>query len=199
MQDTSIFDERSQQSKAKEVNLRARLARADGQLGFFNHQLDELERDKTCMARKILSGDQHIFSPALLDECVRRINEKREIIKVFETEREDTQRAIDALTPTSEQVTARRKLQSEFSLLAGARLKKTRQVEGFLQQLREALQDRMEVAAKMREIAGGLEFEISGDNLDVQRFADCLDSLPENLLTDSERWQEAFMGAAGRK
>ncbi|MGA2982955.1 MAG: hypothetical protein ABSG32_04030 [Terriglobia bacterium] len=120
----------------------------------------------------------------------------RESLKAFQEEADKTQRAIDELAPTPAQIEARRALHREFVRFGYERLDKTRQVEGLLQQFRQLLEERNELAEKMRNVAKGLELEISGDGLDEGRFEKCLDYLPESLLSDSERWHGLFFGTS---
>ena len=195
-QSAGIFSERSQMSITREGKLREEHGKISRYISRVESELAELERDKARMARLIAAEGQPL--QLRLADCIQHIDEVRASLKAFQEEADKTQRAVDELTPTPAQIEARRALHRELVGFGHERLDKTRQVEGLLQQLRQALEERNELAEKMRNAAKSLKLEISGDGLDEGRFEECLDSLPESLLSDSERWHDLFFGESGR-
>jgi chromosome segregation ATPase len=197
-QELDVYNGRSQRSLAEEGKLRSDLERICLHIAHVESGVAELEKDKLKIARSIAIGERERFHQGHLDECIRRINETRDSLKAYQEARAGTEQAIAKCAPTPERIQARRGLQNEFTKLAADRLKKSREVERLLQQLRQALQERVELAEKMRKVAGALECEISGDGLDESRFENCLASLPDNLLSASERWHEAIIGSRNK-
>jgi chromosome segregation ATPase len=186
-----ICGDRSESSRIQERKLRGELEKIGQCISRVEGNVAELEADRSRVARSIAIGEVR-FHQGMLEECIRRINNTRESSKAYEEERAKTEQAIAALTPTPEQIKARQALQQEFMELAKERLKKTRQVQELLRELRQALQERIELAGKMRNVAKGLECEISGDDLDERRFEDCLAFLPNDLLSASEEWHHCL-------
>jgi chromosome segregation ATPase len=197
-QELGVYNDRSQRSLAEESKLRKELERITLHISHVEGGLADLEKDKLKIARSIAVGERDRFDQRHLDECIRRLNETRDSLKAYQEARAGIEQAIAKCSPTPEQIQARRALQTEFTKLAADRLKKTREVERLLQQLRQALQERVEVAEKMRKVAEALECEISGDGLDESRFEGCLASLPDNLLSASERWHEVIIGGRNK-
>lgn len=197
-QELGAYNDRSQRSLAEESKLREELERISRHIARVDGGLADLEKDKLNIAHSIAVGEVGRFHQGQLDECIRRINGTRDSLKAYQEARAQTEQAIAKCLPAPEQIQARRTLQGEFIKLAADRLKKTREVEGLLQQLRQALEKRVEVAEKMRKAATALECEISGDGLDESRFEECLASLPDNLLAASERWHETVIGSRSK-
>ncbi|MGC9995271.1 MAG: hypothetical protein ABSE79_08100 [Terriglobia bacterium] len=197
-QELDVYSDQSQRSLAEESKLRKELERICLHIAHVESGLADLEKDKLKIARSIAVGERERFHQGHLDECIRRLNETRDSLKAYQEARVGTEQAVAKCAPTPEQIQARRGFQSEFTKLAADRLKKTREVERLLQQLRQALQERVEVAEKMRKVAEALECEISGDGLDESRFEVCLAALPDNLLSASERWHEVIIGSRNK-
>jgi hypothetical protein len=74
------------------------------------------------------------------------------------------------------------------------RLAKDRQADQLLKELREVLRERGQLTAEMAEPLAALQLTILDDGLDTRRFEKLLDSLPDELLSQSERWCGWFLG-----
>lgn len=72
--------------------------------------------------------------------------------------------------------------------MAAERLEKDKQVNDALASLRQAIQERTGLTARMKESAAALDFTSDGDSLDAQRFDELVASLPEDLLAGSQLW-----------
>jgi chromosome segregation ATPase len=172
--------------------LREELETIGQRISLTEGKIAELERDKSRMTRSLALIEPAMFREEQLDECIQSIERARTRLKAYEEERTKNQQALTELCPTPARVKARQALQEEFTQAGDKRIKKTRQVQGLLQQLRQALQERIDLGCKMRSAAEGLECDISGDALDEMRFEDCLASLPDDLLSASETWHGHF-------
>jgi len=193
MRNIGIFGERSRKSAAQEAKLQEELGRIIEHIARVQDGLGKWEIERTRTARRLALREPGVFvSEGQLSECLQNIADTKARIEAYKEEKIKTERAIAELQPTAAQIEARRALQKEFSQVAEKRLKKTRTVQEILQQLRVALQDRIELAKKMRTAAEGLECQLSGDALDESRFEDLLNSLPDDLLGASERAHAAL-------
>lgn len=192
VQDIGIFSDRSPRSQAQEKRLQEEAEKIRWYMSRLEEQLEGMEKDRSKIVRSIALGEANAMSHNRLDECARMIHDRGDNLEALKKEQAKTEKEIAALSLTPEQSQARKALQSGFTELAKRRLAKTQGVQALLQQLRQALGERMELTAKMRESAEALDCEISGDALDEYRFEDCFNALPDDLLTESERWQSAL-------
>jgi hypothetical protein len=192
VQDIGIFSERSPRSQAAEKRLQDEAMKIGQYISRLEGELEVLEKDRTNMLRLMALGEAYPASRSRLEDCVRLIHETRDNLEALKKEQAKTDKDIAGLCPTSEQTQARRALQSQFGKLAKERFAKTVEVQGLLGKLRQALDERIELAGKLRTAAQTLDCEIVGDVLDEARFENCRDSLPDDLLAESERWQSAL-------
>lgn len=188
VQDCGVLSDRSPQSRREESDLEEKVSRINQYIGLEERRLSELQTDKARLARQIALGTPGI-RPDMVRECLRRIHETQDTIATFTEERLTMEKAIAGLHPTPEQAEARRALQSQFTELAKERFAKTEEVQDLLGQFRQALSERNGLAEKMREIAEALDCDILGDTLDEDRFESLQNVLPDDLLTESARWQ----------
>ena len=192
VQDIGIFSDQSPRSKHREGHLQEEVYKINQYIVRLEGELVGLEADRSKMLRLVATGRGNELHPSRLEDCVRQIRDVRDNLEALKNERMKTEQEIAALHCTPEQAEARRALQVQFTDLAKKRLAKTKQAETLLQQFRQALSERIELAGKMRTAAEALDCEISGDVLDEGRFEDCLGALPDDLLPASERWQSAL-------
>ncbi len=192
VQDIGIFSDRSPRSRAQEKRLQEEADKIAQYISRLEGELEGMEKDRSRMVRLIALGEVHSMSQSRLDECVRLIHDTRDNLEALKKERAKTEQEIAAFSPSPAQSQARSAEQLEFTELAKKRFAKTKEVEALLQQFRRALRERIELAGKMRQIAEGLDCEIIGDALDEGRFEHCFNSLPDDLLAESERWQSAL-------
>ena len=193
VQDIGIFSDRSPRSKIQESKLQEELEKIDRYVSRLEGELAELEAQRSKMIRLFAIGEASGYTQTRLDECVRIIHDTRDNLEALKKERTKTAEAIAGLHPTPAQSQARSALQSEFIGLTKKRFEKTKQVQALIEQLRQALKERIELAGKMREAAELLDCEIHGDALDEAGPEDCLNVLPFDLLTASERWHTALL------
>jgi len=196
VQDIGIFSDRSPRSKIQESKLQGELEKINQYLSRLEGELAELEVQRSRMIRLFAIGEAQGFTQTRLDECVRMIHDTRDNLEALKKERTKTEEAIAGLHPTPAQSHARSALQSEFTDLAKKRFEKTKRVQSLIEQLRQALNERIELAGKMREAADSLDCEIHGDVLDEAGCEDCLSALPSDLLTASERWHTTLLESA---
>ncbi len=192
VQDIGIFSERSPRSQAQEKRLREETEKIARYVARLGGELEGLEKERSRMVWLMALGEVHSMSQIHLDECVRMIHDTRDNLEALKKEQAKTEKEITALHLSPAQSQARKALQSDFTDLARKRFAKTKQVEGSLQQLRQTLTERIDLADKMKSIAGQLECEVSGNVLDSGRFEECLAALPDDLLTASEHWQQTL-------
>ena len=194
-----IYDERSQRSILREATLREELGLIGQRITRTQESIEKLETNRARMARSLALMEPARFREEQLDECIQNLESARVRLKIYEQEREKTNQAISEICPTAARLKVRQALQDEFAQLADKRIKKTRQAQALLGQFRQALQERVELAAKMRTAAEQLECDISGDGLDETRFDDLLASLPDDLLSASEVWHSSLGSPVRRK
>lgn len=192
VQEIGIFSDQSPRSKIEEGKLREEAEKINHYVSRLEEELVGMEKDRSRMLRLTAIGQAGNFHPTRLQDCVREIRNTRDNLEALEKECAKIEQEIAVFHPTAVQSQARSDLQSQFTEFAKKRFAKTKQVEALLQQFRQALKERSELAGKMREIAEALDCEINGDVLDEERFSNCLSALPDNLLTESQRWQSAL-------
>ncbi|MGH9357637.1 MAG: hypothetical protein ACRD1O_00495, partial [Terriglobia bacterium] len=91
-----------------------------------------------------------------------------------------------------EQATAQLKQQRFVAHLSNERLEADRLIGSVIAQLRELLDGRAELSAKMRAAADAIDLRA---DLDEGRFVSLLASLPEDVAQASESWHRRFTGA----
>lgn len=192
VQDIGIFSAQSPRSQAQGKRLREEAEKIGCYISRLEKELEGLEKDRSRMVRLMAFGEVHSMSQSRLDECVRMIHDRRDNLEALKKEQAKTEKEVASLCPTPAQREARSALQSKFIALAKKRLGKTGEIQVLLEQLRQALKERSELAGKMREITEALDCESRGDALDEERFENCLSALPDDLLTESQRWQSAL-------
>jgi chromosome segregation ATPase len=194
-----ISGERSQRSITREMTLRGELTKILARISRTNESIAGFEREKSRIGRALALMEPVFFGEEKLDEQIQGIEAARARLLIYEGERAKTEQAIAELSATPARTKIRQAMQEEFIQLAEKRIKKTRQVQGLVEQLRQALEERLELTEKLKNLAKGLECDLSGDCLDEARFEDTLTSLPKDILSSSEAWHSSLRTSNGRK
>lgn len=186
------YSNRSQRSMIVESGLRKEIRKIDATIERFRKKLPELEQSKAFLTKLVVVQDQHNMQPQLDSKLVEIANTQG-VIKACEEERERTQEAVRKLDPGPAEVQARSIRQRRLAQLASDRLDRDRKAGGLLKELREVLRERAEITSQMAETATALELAMPKEDLDA-RFEKLSGSVPEDLLTASERRHGCFLG-----
>ena len=186
------YSARSQRSLIVESGLRKEIRKIDATIERFRNKGPELQASKSFLTKKVVVEDQHSMQPQLDNKLVEIAN-MQGVIKACEEERERTQEAIRKLDPGPVELQARLIRQRRLAQLASDRLDRDRKAGELLKELREVLRERAEITSRMAETATALELAMPKDDLDAV-MGKLSDSLPQDLVTASERWHGWFLG-----
>jgi len=150
--------------------------------------------DRVERLTKMVTLEGHEAMRPQLDDAMRDASSQRDLIKACQAQRASIEAEIEKLSPSPEQRATRQHHQEQFAGILNKRLAKDRQTDQLLKELREALRERNGLTAAMAEPAAALELSLPDDGLDTRRFEKLLDSLPEETLSQSEKWCGHFLG-----
>jgi hypothetical protein len=184
---------RSRRSMLEEVRLRATIKKIHVASEISKRRIREAEEQVQRLTRSVVLEGQEALRYNLV-ESAKELAAQRDILKACESERASAEAAIAALAPTLRQVQGRQEEQGQLAHLAEERMGKDRRADSLLKELRKVLQERSQLTAVMAESQAALDGEAPADGLDESRFKALLGSLPEDLLSASERWYAWFFG-----
>jgi prefoldin subunit 5 len=127
-----------------------------------------------------------------LDLAIAQLATVRARIEPYKAEAARLEAEIQALQPSQVEIEDRHERQREFASLAGERLEYDREAERLVKELRSILRTRSELTTAMATSAK--LFDLADDALDASRVEKLLDSLPESIMPQSERWYGLFFG-----
>ncbi|MGH9433745.1 MAG: hypothetical protein ACRD3T_19625 [Terriglobia bacterium] len=137
------------------------------------------------------------FYPFRLDEALRELEEEKRKLPVYKKQLASFQSEIAALVkPTHAKAAERVKHQAQLCKLASQRLDQDRLIGRMVTKLRRLLEQRQDLTSDMHAAASAIELETGSDNLDEKRF-DALDSLPADMVSETERWRLGLPGSSG--
>jgi len=184
---------RSRSSILKENELRKVIKKIDTAQAITERRVREGEERVARLTRTVILEGQEMMRPQL-NEAMQDLANQRGLIKSCQTQHALTEAEIQNLTPSPSQCETRQHRQEQFRELVNKRLAKDRQADQLLKELREVLRERGQLTAEMAEPLAALQLTILDDGLDTRRFEKLLDSLPDELLSQSERWCGWFLG-----
>ena len=187
------YSSRSQRSCLVERDLKRDIARCEALIGHCDKKIRECEETKDAQLRHRIEGRGTEIFP--LGATLTELEENKAERAAFEERKGLIQSQIELLINLSPQQAAERTdRQNHLAKVVAARLEKDRQVEGALKQLRQVLDQRADLSAKVTEAASAVELTVTGDGLDEERFKLLADLLPAELAATSERWHAWFTG-----
>jgi hypothetical protein len=184
---------RSQHSMLAEKKLRDLLQMAQAAVASTERKVSELEGVVERLTGRVATFGDFKFQ-AGLDLAIAQLATVRARIEPYKAEAARLEAEIQALQPSQVEIEARHERQRVFASLACERLEYDRKAELLVKELRTVLRTRSEMAAAMGAGAELFDLEILNDALDASRVEKLLDSLPESIVPQSERWYGLFFG-----
>ena len=184
---------RSQHSMLAEKKLRAALQRAQAAVASTEQKVSELEGTVARLTGRVATFGDFKFQQGL-DLAIAKLATVRARIDPYKAEVARLEAEIQALQPSQVEIEARHEGQREFASLASERLEYDREADRLVKELRTVLRTRSELTTAMGAAAELFDLEILNDALDASRVEKLLDSLPESILPQSERWHRLFFG-----
>jgi hypothetical protein len=184
---------RSRSSILKENELRRAIKKIKTAQAITERRIREGEQRVSRLTRAVVLEGQETMR-GQLDDTMQDVANQHSLIKSCQVQQASTEAEIESLTPTPEQGATRQHQQEQFRGLVNKRLEKDRQADQLLKELRRVLHERSQLTVGMQERVAALELTISDDGLDRRRFEKLLDSLPDEVLSQSEKWCGWFLG-----
>jgi hypothetical protein len=184
---------RSRSSILKENELRKVLKKIGTAQAITERRIREGEQRVARLTRAVVLEGQEAMR-GQLDEAMQDVANQHSLIKSCQAQWALTEAEIESLTPTPEQCATRQHQQEQFLGLVNKRLAKDRQGDQLLKDLRQVLHERGQLTVEMQEPITALKLSISDDGLDTRRFEKLLDSFPDEVVSQSERWCGWFLG-----
>jgi hypothetical protein len=182
---------RSQHSMLAEKKLRDALQRAQAAVASTERKVSELEGVVERLTGRVATFGDIKFQEGL-DLAIAQLATVRARIEPYKAEAARLEAEIQALQPSQVEIEDRHERQREFASLAGERLEYDREAERLVKELRSILRTRSELTTAMATSAK--LFDLADDALDASRVEKLLDSLPESIMPQSERWYGLFFG-----
>jgi hypothetical protein len=129
-----------------------------------------------------------------LDLAIAQLATVRARIEPYKAEAARLEAEIQALQPSQVEIEDRHERQREFASLTSERLEYDREAERLVKELRSILRTRSELTTAMATSAKLFDLAVLDDALDASRVEKLLDSLPESIVPQSERWYGLFFG-----
>jgi hypothetical protein len=184
---------RSQHSMLAEKKLRADLQRAQAAVASTGEKVSELAGSVARMTSRVATFGDIKFQEGL-DLAIAQLATVRARIDPYKAEVARLEAAIQALQPSQVEIEARHEGQREFASLASERLEWDREAERLVKELRTVLRTRSELTTAMAASAELFDLPVLNNALDASRVEKLLDSLPESIMPQSERWYGLFFG-----
>jgi hypothetical protein len=184
---------RSQHSMLAEKELRAALQMAQAAVASTEVKVSELEGVIERLTRRVATFGDFKFQQGL-DLAIAQLATVRARIEPYKSEAACLEAEIQALQPSQVEIAGRRERQREFASLASERLEWDREAERLIEELRTVLRTRCELTMVMATSAKLFDLAVLDDALDASRVEKLLDSLPESIVPQSERWYGLFFG-----
>jgi hypothetical protein len=182
---------RSQHSMLAEKKLRDLLQMAQAAVASTERKVSELEGVVERLTGRVATFGDIKFQEGL-DLALAQLATVRARIEPYKAEAARLEAEIQALQPSQVEIEDRHERQREFASLAGERLEYDREAERLVKELRSILRTRSELTTAMATSAK--LFDLADDALDASRVEKLLDSLPESIMPQSERWYGLFFG-----
>jgi hypothetical protein len=165
------------------------------QIAFAERRIGEQKAVAERQTETALKGNPTIRQ--MLNKTLADIEERKRELGAFRTREAALTAQIDALEhPSAKEAQDRAKHQAALAALAVERGAKDAAIDSVLQRLRQRLEERSALTAKMEELA--LLIDLSAD-LDVGRYATLEASLPVDVFAQSREWGSRFFGTEGDK
>jgi hypothetical protein len=177
----------------KEGELHQAAKRVDIAIAVTTRRIGELEQ-QIARTTKLVIHEDNSTARYNLGEMLKDVAGQRDFVRACESDRASTQAEILKLTLGPVECKVRLGRQEQVASLVGARLEKDREADRLIGDLKRVLGERAALTRKIGEQCEALDLEISPDGLDEARFENLLASLPEGVLTGSERWHGWFVG-----
>ncbi|MGB7590688.1 MAG: hypothetical protein WCD04_14475 [Terriglobia bacterium] len=183
---------RSRRSIVAEVELHKTIKKVDTGEAIAERRFREAEERVRRLTKMVILEGEETMRPQL-EDAMRDVSIQRDLIKACQAQRASTEAEIEKLNPSPVEGTTRQHQQERFREIVEKRLATDRQADQLLKDLREVLQERCRLTVEMADPSAALELTIPDDGLDTKRFEKLLDSLPADLLDQSEKWCAHFL------
>ncbi len=198
-QTTAQYSARSQRSMLDEERLRGELAEIGKLVQYTERKKAEAEQLKARYLKLAAEGGRSGHDSLTLARGLQELEDARRVLAAYDEQRKAIEARIAGLALSPAQVVERRERQNYVAQLTDERHKKDQHIDGALKAVRRLLQERRELSAKIQKSADAAEITPGADGLDAQRFDELLAALPEDLLTESNRWAGWFLGTQSAK
>lgn len=188
----SFGSERPQKVVLAQGELERKIARAAQEVTGLQRRISEAEAKEDAWAKSVGAG--YYVNPEnqrlIATEIVGMERQKAKIEKDIEALKAE----IKALQPSVAQIAERKKKLASVAKTARGRQWKAAEVHRNIVNLRKTLREYANLGRQMRASLAALEFDLSGDALDLERFEALARSLPDGLENQSEAWLASFLG-----
>jgi len=192
---TKKWSRRSQESMVRQWDLEHDLRNCETLIEYCEKRMAELERHKEASLMRRIAGRGGNLVP--LGPILTELEETKAELGAYRGQRVLIQREIEGLVnPTPAQTAARTEGQNFLARILSDRFDVDLQIDTALKDLRQLLEQRAGLSAKVIEGARAVNLTIGGGGLDNWRFDVLLDSLPTDLAARSERFVKWFLGEA---
>jgi hypothetical protein len=181
----------------RQLELEAAQEKCRKQITFCERRISEGKKTSETQAATAADGSYAI--QRALSHTLADVADRERELAAYRLREKSLQSQIDALAhPTAAQAAQRAKHQAALAALAVERWTKDAAVDSVMQKLRKLLEERAELTRKMAEIAALFDFAATAD-FDAGRFVALGDSLPIDLLAQSQSWLNDFFGQSSDK
>lgn len=187
------FSARSQASFQREARLRDQLSEVQRRISYDQRILSDAQRELDRLMNSASLGSSAASEG--VPETLERIARQKAVIEAFEGQRTKIQAQIDAVGAVSPAEAKERVAnQTALAKLAVERLEVDRMLASTVQMVRNLLEKRSEITDGMLALMRKIEFTLSFDGLDKDRFDNLLKSLPADVEGKSKAWVCWFLG-----
>lgn len=190
MKKSNGFSRRSQASWQEQWRLEEELYKNEAWLQIAQANVEKLTKAVEDVKRHMVTTGN--VQPSYLGDLTRDLENEKLRLSIHKEHGEKLRKQIKELElPSREQAAARLKQQRLLACLSKERLEADRLIGSVITQLRELLEQRTELSARMRAAADTIGLKT---DLDEGRFNALLAALPEDTAAASERWHRCFTG-----
>jgi hypothetical protein len=153
----------------------------------------KLEYDCTQLSK--IAASQGPILQSRLSGKLTDLEAAKRVLASHEANLSGLRRQIEALSrPDAAETRKRQSHQNTLAELSRRRLEKDFSLQDAINGVRVLLAERRSLTAKMREVAPLIDLTMGIDGFDTARFDALLNSLPDDLVEQSEQWVSWFLG-----
>ncbi len=187
------WSSRSQASVLREWDLQLSLDKCLRGLRYRRQMLESAEKEKDSQTKAATAGSE--VAASLLPRTIKTIQDHAGQVAAFEELRAEIQGKIDALVNASLlEAKQRADHQAALAKLAMERLEVDRTLDNAVRAARELLMKRSKITSEIYQLGHKIEFTWSFNGLETDRFERLEKSLPDDLLSKSEKWVSWLLG-----